>query len=56
LTPAERERQSRRRTLELALIRARADAKAARSDLHRQQLAQAIAALEDELHKLQWIT
>jgi hypothetical protein len=53
LTPAERERQSRRRTLELMLIRARADAKATRSDLHRQQLAQAIAALEGELHELQ---
>jgi hypothetical protein len=52
LTPAERERQSRRRTLELTLIRARADAKAARSDLHRQQLAQAIAALEDELQRI----
>ena len=49
LSPEEREAQSRRRTLELALARARADLTSARSPAHRQMLEQAIAALEDQL-------
>ena len=49
LTPAEREAQAKRRTLELALTRARADLASARSDAHRKMLQAAIAALEQQL-------
>jgi hypothetical protein len=49
LTPEQRERESRRKTLELALARARADRAGARSDAHRRMLDHAIAALESEL-------
>ena len=49
LTPEERARASERRTVELALARARAEFAAARSDSHRKMLAQAIAALEAQL-------
>jgi hypothetical protein len=51
LTAEEREAQAHRRTIELALIRARADREAARSDAHRRMLEQAVSALEDELRK-----
>ena len=49
LTAAEREAQAKRRTLELALARARADLAAARTAAHRRMLADAIAALEQQL-------
>ena len=48
-TPAERESESRRRTVQLALARARADLEAARTDAHRRMLAAAIATLEQQL-------
>ena len=51
LTPEERERDSERKTIELALLRARADLAAARSDAHRQMLTSAIAALEAQLQE-----
>ena len=41
--------QARRRTIELALVRARADFASARSPAHREMLEQAIAALEAQL-------
>ena len=49
LTPEERDAQSRRQTLELALARARADLTAARTPTHKRMLAAAIAALEGQL-------
>jgi len=49
LTTAERDAQSRRRTIELALARARADLAAARTPAHKRMLADAIAALEQQL-------
>ncbi len=49
LSAADRDAQSERRTLELALARARADLAAARSDAHRRMLTGAIAALEQRL-------
>ena len=49
LTAAERDARSNRRTIELALARARADLAAARTPAHRQMLADAIAALEQQL-------
>ena len=49
MTAAERETQSRRRTMQLALARARADLEAARSDAHKRMLAAAIATLEQQL-------
>jgi hypothetical protein len=49
LTPEEREANARRRTLELALTRARTDLASARSDAHRTMLQAAIAALEQQL-------
>ena len=52
LTIEEREIQQRRRTLELALTKARADQEAARSDAHRRMLQQAVTALEAELQTL----
>jgi hypothetical protein len=52
LTPEERERDARRRTLELALARAQADLGAARSPAHRQMLQQAIDALTAQLQAL----
>lgn len=51
LTPAEREAQNRRRTLELALIKARADRDAARSAAHRRMLDAAVTALEAQLRQ-----
>jgi hypothetical protein len=52
LTPEERDARDRRRSLELALARARADRDAARSDAHRRMLQQAVTALETELGRL----
>ena len=52
LTAGEREALDRRRTVELTLVRARADLTAARSPAHQRMLAQAIAALEEQLTKL----
>ena len=49
LTREEREAQSKRATIELALARARADLKAARTPAHQRMLTQAIAALEQQL-------
>jgi len=49
LTPAERERADRRRSLELSLLRARHDLNAATSPAHQRMLQQAIAALEHDL-------
>jgi hypothetical protein len=53
LTPEQRDAQARRRTLELALARARADRQAARSEAHRRMLDQAVAALERELQGIE---
>jgi predicted ArsR family transcriptional regulator len=52
LTPEEREAQTRRRTLELALASARADRDAARSDAHRRMLDAAVSALEQQLDQI----
>lgn len=52
LTADERDAQARRRTIELALARARADLAAATSSAHRQMLTQAIASLEDQLQHI----
>ena len=49
LTPDERERASRRHSVELALTRARGDLAAATSPIHRQMLEQGIAELERQL-------
>lgn len=49
LTAAERDAHAKRRTLELALTRARADLAAARSPAHRRMLTDAIAALEQQV-------
>jgi len=49
LTAEERDELARRRTLELALARARADLAAARTPAHQRMLAGAIAALEQQL-------
>jgi hypothetical protein len=49
LTPEEREAAAKRRTLELALTRAKADLDAARTPAHRRMLTEAIAALEQQL-------
>jgi len=49
LTREERETQSKRATIELALARARADLEAARTPAHKRMLTQAIAALEQQL-------
>ena len=48
LTPAQRAAAERRRTVELALARARADLAVATSPAHRRMLEQAIAALEEQ--------
>ena len=48
-TPEERAAREHRRTVELALARARADMTAARSAAHREMLLRAIAALEEQL-------
>ena len=52
LTPDERDEQAKRHTIELALTRARADLRSARSTAHRQMLTQAIASLEEQLQRM----
>jgi hypothetical protein len=52
LTPDERERDTRRRTIELALSKARAERKSATHTAHRAMLDQAIQALTRELEAL----
>jgi hypothetical protein len=49
LTAVERDAQAKRRTLELALTRAKADLAAARTPAHKRMLADAIAALERQI-------
>jgi len=49
LTPEERERATRRQSVELALTGARRDLAAATSPIHRQMLEQGIAELERQL-------
>ncbi len=49
LTSQERDRKSRRQSIELALARARADLAAARTAAHKKMLVAAIAALEQQL-------
>ncbi len=49
LTPDEREAQTKRQTIALALTRARADLAAARTAAHKRMLAGAIASLERQL-------
>ena len=56
LTPAERETQTKRRTLELALVKVRADRAAAQSDMLRRMLDQAILSLETELRHIDDVT
>jgi len=51
LTPEQRDANTARRTLELALIRARADRDLARAPAHRRMLDEAVAALERELQQ-----
>ena len=52
VSPEERQATEKRRTLELALTRARADLAAARSDAHKTMLTNAIATLERQLAAL----
>jgi hypothetical protein len=56
LTPAERETRSKRRTLELALVKVRADREAAQSETLRDMLDQAIMSLETELRRIDHVT
>ena len=49
LTPEERDAQDKRRTIALALARAKADLAAASTPAHASMLADAIAALEQQL-------
>jgi len=49
LTAEEREAEAKRRTLELALARAKGDLAAARTAAHKRMLAEAIVALEQQL-------
>jgi hypothetical protein len=49
LTPQERESLAKRKTIELALARARSDLTSARTPAHVRMLRQAIAALEQQL-------
>jgi hypothetical protein len=51
LTAAERDERAKRGTMELALARAKADLATARTPAHRRMLAEAIAALEQQLGK-----
>jgi hypothetical protein len=52
LTAEERSALEKRRTIALALARARADLAVARSDAHRRMLTDAIAALEQQLAQI----
>ena len=49
LTPEARAAQARRRTIDLALARAKADLAVARAPAHKRMLAAAIATLEQQL-------
>ena len=49
LSAEERDALVKRRTIELALARAKADFAAARSDAHRHMLTEAIKSLEEQL-------
>jgi hypothetical protein len=49
LTPQQREAQNQRRAVELSLARVKAELAAARTSGHRRMLADAIAALEQQL-------
>ena len=49
MTAEERDTQTRRRTIQLSLARARADLESARTDAHKRMLAAAIATLEQQL-------
>jgi len=49
LNATERDAEARRRTIELALTRARGDLMLARAPAHRRMLEEAIAALEQQL-------
>jgi hypothetical protein len=49
MTADERDMQGRRKTIELALARARADLAAARSAAHKRMLTDAISTLEQQL-------
>jgi hypothetical protein len=49
LTPEQRDAQGKRRTIELALARARSDLASASSPAHRQMLTSAIQSLEEQL-------
>jgi hypothetical protein len=51
LTEEQRNAQARRRTLELALSRAEADLRVARSTAHRQMLEQAVVALREQIRQ-----
>jgi len=51
-SPGAPEVQARRRTLELARTRARADLASARAPAHRDMLEQALKALDEQLAKL----
>jgi len=52
LTPEERERQQKRTGLELSRRRVLADIAAARSEIRRASLEQALAFLDEEIKKL----
>jgi hypothetical protein len=52
LTPEERDALNHRRTIELALTKARADRDLARTDAHRRMLDEAVAALEVQLRRM----
>jgi hypothetical protein len=52
LTADERASREKRRTIELALARARADLAVARSNAHRRMLTEAIATLEQQLAQI----
>ena len=52
LSVDEREAQAKRRTIELAITRAKGDLASARSPAHRTMLEQAIASLEAQLNGL----
>jgi hypothetical protein len=52
LTADERASREKRRTIELALARARADLAVARSNAHRRMLSDAIATLEQQLAQI----
>jgi hypothetical protein len=52
LTAEERDARARRGTIELALLRARADLRAAKTPAHREMLEHAIRSLEQQLQQI----